>query len=115
MIRLGIPPLTRRQYLSNNAALPPLLIHLLSDLARLLLLLGVVVEYGGSVLRARVGPLAVRGRGVVHLVEVFEEGGVGYTCGVVDYLEGFGICTHLPLALLPKATSHPCPSITSND
>lgn len=92
MILLCIPPLSRRQDLSHNAALPPLVVDLLGNLSRLLLLLGIVVEDCGAVLRAGVGPLAVGGGGVVHFVEEFEEGTVGYFLGVVDDLEGFGIC-----------------------
>lgn len=91
MILLCIPPLSCRQNLRHDAALPPLVVDLLGDVACLLLLLGIVEEDGGAVLRACVGPLAVRGGGVVHLVEEFEEGAVGYFCGVVDYLEGFGV------------------------
>jgi hypothetical protein len=92
MVSLGIPPLSRRQDLRGNSPLPPLLIHLLGDLLRNLLLLGVVVENSTAVLRAHVGALAVRGGGVVHLVEEFEERAVLDLGGVIDYLKRFGVC-----------------------
>jgi hypothetical protein len=91
VVLLCVPPLSRRQNLGHYAALPPLLVDLLGDVARLLLLLGVVVEDGGAVLRACVWALAVRGGGVVHLVEEFEEGAVRDFLRVVDNLEGFGV------------------------
>ena len=93
MISLCIPPLSRGQNLSHNlASLPPLFLNLLRDLFGLLLLLCGVVEYPASVLRTGVWTLAVGRRGVVHLVEEFEEGGVAYFFGVEGYLEGFGVC-----------------------
>ena len=105
MILLRIPPLSRGQYLRHNAALPPLLVDLLGDFSRLLLLLRVVVEYSGSVLRTGVGTLSIGGCGVVHLVEEFEKGGVGYFCRVVDDLEGFGVCITKSVNLLQIARS----------
>ena len=91
VISLGIPPLARRQHLRGNSPLPPLLIHLLSYFLRNLLLLGVVVENRAAVLRTHIGALAVRGGGVVHLVEEFEERAVLDLGGVVDHLECFGV------------------------
>jgi hypothetical protein len=91
VVLLCVPPLSRRQNLGHHAALPPLLVDLLGDVARLLLLLGVMVEDGGAVLRACVWTLAVRGGGVVHLVEEFEEGAVRDFLRVVDDLESFGV------------------------
>lgn len=93
MILLRIPPLPRLQDLRAHGPLfPPLLLHLLRDFLRLLLLLRGVVEDGAAVLRTRVHALAVLGRGVVHLVEELEEGGVGELGGVECHLEGFGVC-----------------------
>jgi hypothetical protein len=94
MILLGIPPLPRLQYLSDNTSLPPLLVHFLRHLSGFLFLLGVVVEDGAAVLGACVWALTVRSGGVVHLVEEFEEGAVGDLGGVVVDLEGFGVCNN---------------------
>ena len=91
VISLGIPPLPRRQDLRGNSPLPPLLIHLLSHLLGDLLLLGVVEENRAAVLRSHVRALSVRGGGVVHLVEEFEERAVLDLGGVVDYLERLGV------------------------
>ena len=93
MIILRIPPLPGLQDLRRNRALlPPLPLHLLRHALRLRLLLRGVVEDGAAVLGAGVHALAVRGGGVVHFVEEFEEGGVGEGGGVEGHLEGFGIC-----------------------
>lgn len=99
MISLRIPPLPRLQYLRRDRlALPPLLLGLLRHLPRRLLLLRGMVEYRTPVLRPRVGALPIFGRGVVHLVEEFEEGGVGETGGVKGHLECFGICVSLAVS-----------------
>ena len=75
MISLRIPPLPRRQNLRRHSPLlPPLLLDLLRNLLRLRLLLIIMVEDGGAVLRAGIHALAVLGGGVVHLVEEGEEG-----------------------------------------
>ena len=87
MIILRVPPLARLQNLRRNGALfPPLLLHLPRHALRLGLLLRRVVEDGAAVLRPRVHALAVRGGGIVHLVEEFDEGGVGKGGGVEDHL-----------------------------
>lgn len=92
MIRLGIPPLTRRQDLSDNlATLPPLLLDLLRHLARNLFLLGVVEEDAAAVLAARVGPLAVVCRRVVHFVEELEQRAVADLFWVVHHLQRLGV------------------------
>lgn len=92
MISLSIPPLPRLQHLRRNTPLlPPLLLHLLRHLLGGRLLLGRMVEDGATVLGSGVGALAVFGGGVVHLVEEFEEGGVGEAGGVEGHLEGFRI------------------------
>ena len=95
MILLRIPPLARLQNLRRYLPLPlpPLLAHLLRHSFRLNLLLGRVREDGAAVLGARIHALAVRRRGVVHLVEEFEEGAVGEGGGVEGHLEGFGVCS----------------------
>ena len=78
MVILRVPPLARLEYLRRNLTLfPPLLLHLLRHALRLRLLLRRVVEDGAAVLGSRVHALAVRGGGIVHLVEEFDEGGVG--------------------------------------
>lgn len=93
MISLGVPPLPSLQHLRRDSPLlPPLLLHLLRHLLRRGLLLRRMVEDGAAVLRAGVAALAVLGGGVVHLVEEFEEGGVGDARGVEGHLEGFGVC-----------------------
>ena len=92
MISLRIPPLARRQNLRNDLPLPPLLIRQFRDLSRYPLLLRIVVENTGTVLRAGVWTLTVRGCWVVHLVKEFDELAVGDLLGIVGYLEGFGIC-----------------------
>lgn len=58
------------QDLRDDLALPPLLVHLLRDIARDLLLLGAMVEDRRAILRSPVRTLRVLGRRVVHLVEV---------------------------------------------
>jgi hypothetical protein len=91
VVLLCIPPLPRGQDLRHHAALPPLLVDLFRNLARLLLLLGIVVENRAAVLATCVRALAVRRGRIVHFVEEFEEGAVCYFLGVVDYLERFGV------------------------
>jgi hypothetical protein len=59
VIILCIPPLTRRQDLSNNLPLPPLLIRLLRHLPRNRLLLRAMIEYPTSVLGTSIWTLAV--------------------------------------------------------
>lgn len=78
VICLRIPPLPSRQDLRNDLPLPPLLIHGLSDFPSDALLLGIMVKDARAILRATVGALLVGSCGVVHLVEEFEELGVGY-------------------------------------
>ncbi len=96
MISLRVPPLPGLQDLRRDRlVLPPLLLRLLGDLARLPLLLRRVVEDGGPVLRAGVGALPVFGRGVVHLVEEGEEVGVGEAGGVEGHLERLGVCSSI--------------------
>lgn len=91
VVGFGVPPLAGGQDLGDHAALPPLLVHLVCDLPRLLLLLLVVIEDATAVLASDIRALAVRGCGVVHLVEELDECAVGYLFGVVDDLEGFGV------------------------
>lgn len=93
VVLLGIPPLARRQDLGDDRVLPPLLVGLLGDFLGDALLLVRVVEDAAAVLRAGVRALAVRGRGVVHFVEVGDDGGVGEFGGVEDDLAGFGVYT----------------------
>jgi hypothetical protein len=71
VILLSSPPLSGGRNLSNDAALPPLLVGLLCDLARDLFLLLVVEVNSRAVLGAGIGTLAVQRRGVVRLVEEF--------------------------------------------
>ena len=93
MVRLCIPPLTRRQDLGNNLpTLPPLLLNLLRDLLCLLLLLCIVIEDATSVLRSGVWSLTVVGCGIVHFVEEFDQCGVADFTWVVGYLKGFCVC-----------------------
>ena len=73
MVSLRIPPFTRRQNLSNDLTLPPLLIRQFRDLSRDLLLLSIMIEDAGPVLRAGVWTLTVGGRGIVHFVEKLDE------------------------------------------
>lgn len=93
MIILRIPPPARLQNLRRNGPLllPPLLLGLAGHEFGLGFLLGGVVEDGAAVLGSGVHALAVRGGGVVHFVEEFEEGGVGEGGGVEGHLEGFGV------------------------
>jgi hypothetical protein len=51
-----------------------------------------VVEDAAAVLRTRIRALAIRGRRVVHLVEVLQQGAVGDFSGVEDDLTGFCVC-----------------------
>lgn len=91
MVSFGIPPLTSRQNLGRNAAFPPLLVHFLRDFSGDLLLLGVVIENGGTVLCADIGALSIDGSGVVHLVEELKKRSVGDGIRVVGDLKRFGI------------------------
>ena len=92
MIRLGIIPLLQRQHLRRHLArTPPLALHLLRHGPRNSLLLFVLVEDGAAILRACVAALAVLGRGVMHLIEEFEESAVGDFGRVKRDLEGFGV------------------------
>jgi len=91
MIILGIPPLTRRQDLRNNLPLPPLLIRLSRHIPRDSLLLRIMIENPRSILRTSIWTLAVRGRGVVHLVEEFEQLAIGHLIRVKCNLKGFGM------------------------
>ena len=93
MIALRIPPLSRGQDLRHNLPLlPPLLLDLLGDFSSSLLLSLVVVEDTRAVLATCVWTLTVHGRGVMHLVEEFEDGLVGDFGRVVDYLACFCVC-----------------------
>ena len=77
MIGLCIPPLSCLQNLRRDLTLlPPLRLYLLRHLLGRLLLFWRVVEDTAAVLSSRVHALAVFGRGIVHFVEEFEEGGV---------------------------------------
>ena len=99
MVILCIPPSARLEYLRcNSLTLPPLFLGLLCDLLRLGFLLRTMVEDSGAVLCARVHALAVLGRGIVHLVEEFEEGRVLDFGGIEGHLERFGICKLYQLA-----------------
>lgn len=91
MVLLGVPPLLGREDLGDDLATPPLIVRLLCDLLRNLLLLVIVVEDAAAVLSAAVGALLVGRRGVVHLVEEFEDLGVGETGGIVDQECSFGV------------------------
>lgn len=92
MITLGIPPLSSFQDLRRDLpVLPPLALHLVRHLLGRLLLLRRMVEDAAPVLGAGVGALPVFGGGVVHLVEEFEEGGVGDAGRVEGHLQGFGV------------------------
>lgn len=92
MVLLGSPPLASRRNLSHDAALPPLLVGLLCHFARNLLLLGVVEVDSGAVLGAGIGALLVECRGVMRLVEEFEELRVCDLCRVENDLRGFSVC-----------------------
>ena len=113
MILLRIPPLPRRQYLRDDTAFPPLLVDLLSHLARLLLLLRVMEENRRSVLTPHIRPLAIRSRRVMHFVEEFEKRGISDLLRIVMDLQRFGICNrqHSPdnaiFEALDKHTSRP--------
>ena len=91
MIVLCIPPLARRHNVGNNLVLPPLLVGLLSNLLSDQLLLVVVVEDPGAVLRACVWALLVESGWVVHLVKVLEELAVGDLLWVVEELDGLSV------------------------
>lgn len=92
VILLSGPPLASGNNLGDNAALPPLLVGLACDLARRLLLLGVVEVDAGAVLGAGVAALAVEGGRVVHAVKELDELAVGDFRRVEDDLGGFGVC-----------------------
>ena len=98
MVRLSIPPLTGRQNFRDYFPLVPLLVRLLGNFPCYLLLLCIMVEDSRAVLGAGIWPLAVRGRGIVHFVEEFEELSVGDFGGVVGYLESFCVCGALSSA-----------------
>ena len=92
VIILRVPPLPRLEDLRRDPPLlPPLLLRLARHALRLGLLLRRMVEDGAAVLRAGVHALAVRRRGVMHLVEEFEQGGVREDGGVEGHLERFRI------------------------
>lgn len=91
VVVLCIPPLAGRHNIGDDLVLPPLLVGFLSDVLGDALLLVVVVENARAVLRAGVWTLLVQRRGVVHLVEVFEELSVGDLLWVVEDLDGFGV------------------------
>lgn len=92
MIRLRIPPLPGLQNLRRDLpARPPLLLRLGRHLPGRALLLRRMVENRAPVLRPRVGALPVLGRGIVHLVEEFQQSGVGDDGRIEGHLEGFGI------------------------
>ena len=95
MIRLSIPPFTRGQDLRNDLAFPPLLIRELRNLPSDCLLLSIVIEDTGAVLRADIWTLTVGRCGVVHFVEEFEELSVRYLRWVVGDLESLGIYSHV--------------------
>lgn len=92
MVLLSVPPLPCGQNLRDNATLPPLLVYLLCDFSRLLLLFFIVVEDCRSILRSSVRTLSVRGGGVMHFVEEFDEGAIFDLFRVVDDLESLGVC-----------------------
>lgn len=92
VILLGGPPPAGGGDLGDDAPLPPLGIGLCRNVARDLLLLGVVEVDGGAVLGPSVGALGVEGRGVVHGVEELEELCVRDLGGVKDDLSSFGVC-----------------------
>ena len=92
MVSFGIPPLSGWQNLRNNLPFPPLLINLFRDFTRDALLLSIMVEDTGAVLRAGIGTLAVRCCGIMHFVEEFEELAVCDLGWVVGHLKGFCIC-----------------------
>ncbi len=89
MVVLGIPPLASRHKVGDNLALPPLLVGLVGDLLGDALLLVVVVEDAGAVLRAGIWALLVMGGWVVHAIEVLDEVDVRNFVGVVGELDGF--------------------------
>lgn len=92
MIALRIPELRRLGDLRHDFRLgEPLRLRQPRDFLRYLGLFGRVGEDGTSVLGACVGALTVLGRGVVHAVEEFDEGGIGELGWVECYLEGFGV------------------------
>ena len=102
MIRFRIPPLAGWYDLGSDLTiLPPLLLHLLSDLLRYPLLLIIVEEDGATVLSAGIRSLPVQSGRIVHFVEEFEELTIGYLFGVKDDLERFGICDVLKLVNHP--------------
>lgn len=100
VVRLSIPPLACRQNLRADTALPPLLVYLLGDLLGNLLLLFVVVKNSAAILGANIRTLAVLGCGVMHLVEEFEERAVFDLGGIIDDLEGLGVCVMISMLLL---------------
>lgn len=99
VILLSGPPLAGGRDLGDDASLPPLGIGFCRDVARNLLLLGVVEVDGGAVLGASVGALGVEGRGVVHGVEELEELCVRDLGGVKDDLSSLSVCRQLEINL----------------
>ena len=91
VILFSVPPLTSREYFRLNVAFPPLLVNLSCDISRLLLLLRIVIKDCTSVLCPHVWALSVLRRGVVHLVEEFQQCAVRDFFGVEDDLEGFRV------------------------
>lgn len=107
MILLGIPPVAGLEHLGRHLPAVPLVIGLCGNFLCNLLLFLVVIEYGTSVLGARVIALAIARRGVVHAVEELNQLRVGDLCWVVDYLCCFGILTQKtcqPPPLFPFAS-----------
>lgn len=73
MIILRIPPLSSRQDLRLNLPiLPPLLRNPRRDILRDALLLLIMIEDATPVLATSIGTLPIRGRGIVHLVEILD-------------------------------------------
>jgi hypothetical protein len=92
MILLSIPPLPSRKDLSDNTALPPLLVRLLRHFFCNRLLLIAVIEYATSILRANIWALSVGSGRVVHAIEVFEQFAVGDLLRIEHELTSFCIC-----------------------
>jgi hypothetical protein len=99
MVILRIPPLARRQDLGDDLPLPPLLVRLLSHVARDLLLLRVVVENPGSVLCAYIWALLVGCRWVMHAVEEFKELSIRDFLGVIQDMQRFSIYVSPPSSI----------------
>lgn len=93
MIILRIPPPPRGQHLRRHL-LPskPLPLHRTQYLPRPRLLLRRVIKDSAPVLRAHVGPLAVRRRRVVHAEEELDQALIRDDARVVEDLQRFRIC-----------------------